>query len=606
MQRMIELLKILLSLSLSGTLLILVLILCKPLYRNRLSRQWQYYIWLVVVARLLLPFTPETSLVGNLFQSLDSAIVQISTSEQANSSLLPETDFSEDDLSSKNQANTTAKKSAELEKTLVQRVFETVTQNIWLICVLIWLMVAVGLLIRKVTIYQSFVKYINAGRVEVIDMRLWEQLGKLVEQAEIKRTVEVYTNNIISSPLLIGFLHPCIMLPSAELSDSDLENTILHELTHYKRWDMFYKWLIQITICFHWFNPFVYLMGREINRACEFSCDETIIRNFDKQAKRVYGDTLLNALKQGGQYKDSLTCVTLNENTEILKERLDAIMMFRRKSGFVICFTILLTTFLLCGFTYTGAYAIDNSQSTNETNNSDIVLESYSFFLIGGMTPAIKPTFKNNTSFEITEIAVDIDFLDRGGIVAYKVSRHTPVKSGESTSNSFLGLATGVDKIRLCIRSYTTREGKVYKIEDDKIFWYDLEVNLSTDSNSTDKKQLDTYKTILIDNSNMDNVLHFKSLKGYSYYAYGPYYAGKQGEGKNVLFNIKNGVDGSMLIATAKNEECLDGINNTLSMNSSYSGKMPIIVDEDGYYYVIIGAKKIKNLKGTIQIPIYE
>ena len=55
---MIELLKLLLSLSFSGTVLILILLLSRPLYRNRLSRQWQYYIWLIVVARMLLPFTP--------------------------------------------------------------------------------------------------------------------------------------------------------------------------------------------------------------------------------------------------------------------------------------------------------------------------------------------------------------------------------------------------------------------------------------------------------------------------------------------------------------------------------------------------------------------
>lgn len=36
---MIELLKLLLSLSLSGTLLILFLLLCKPLYKYRLSRR---------------------------------------------------------------------------------------------------------------------------------------------------------------------------------------------------------------------------------------------------------------------------------------------------------------------------------------------------------------------------------------------------------------------------------------------------------------------------------------------------------------------------------------------------------------------------------------
>ena len=74
---MIELLKLLLSLSFSGTVLILILLLSRPLYRNRLSRQWQYYIWLIVVARMLLPFTPEPSLTGSLFQASGSAVMQL-------------------------------------------------------------------------------------------------------------------------------------------------------------------------------------------------------------------------------------------------------------------------------------------------------------------------------------------------------------------------------------------------------------------------------------------------------------------------------------------------------------------------------------------------
>ena len=49
-----EILKIFLSLSLSGSLLILVLLLCRPLFKNKVSKSWQYYIWLVVIIRLLL------------------------------------------------------------------------------------------------------------------------------------------------------------------------------------------------------------------------------------------------------------------------------------------------------------------------------------------------------------------------------------------------------------------------------------------------------------------------------------------------------------------------------------------------------------------------
>lgn len=219
-----------------------------------------------------------------------------------------------------------------------QNILAVVLQNLWLG----WMVIALILFIRKITIYQGFVKYIRAGCKEVADIDLLERFGKLVEQNRVKTTVELYTNNLISSPLLIGFFRPCIVLPSTDLAPVDFEYTILHELTHYKRWDMFYKWLVQFSVCVHWFNPLVYLMGREVSRACELSCDEAVIRELDLQGRRAYGDTLLNAMGGGGSYKDSLASVTLNEGKELLKERLDAIMKFKKSSRLTVAISVML------------------------------------------------------------------------------------------------------------------------------------------------------------------------------------------------------------------------------------------------------------------------
>ena len=57
-------LKLFLSMSVSGSVFILILLLGKGFWRDKISRQWQYYIWLVVVLRLLLPFGPEATLFG--------------------------------------------------------------------------------------------------------------------------------------------------------------------------------------------------------------------------------------------------------------------------------------------------------------------------------------------------------------------------------------------------------------------------------------------------------------------------------------------------------------------------------------------------------------
>lgn len=218
-----EILKIVLSLSLSGALLILVLLLCKPLFRDRISKRWQYYIWLVVIARLLLPFTPETSPVGTLFQQVDHVIEQTDATPGQNIAPAPQPGA---DTAIKNDI--TPKNGVTDAAPTPQRLFTILIQNLWLV----WMVVALILIIRKITIYQGFVKYIKAGRAEVSDTAILDRLALIGEQAGVKRPVELYTNSLISSPLLLGFFRPCIVLPSTDLAPVDLEYTLLHELTH--------------------------------------------------------------------------------------------------------------------------------------------------------------------------------------------------------------------------------------------------------------------------------------------------------------------------------------------------------------------------------------
>ncbi|WRS27175.1 M56 family metallopeptidase [Oscillospiraceae bacterium MB08-C2-2] len=386
-----EFLKVFLSLSFSGTLLILILLLCKPLFRKKLSKSWQYYIWLIVIVRLLLPLTPDTSLVGNFFQKIDSAPAPtVFVPSEDLQQKTPSGDITiSSDVANETQSVPTARPSG--------NVLQIVPQKLWLI----WIIVAVALLMRKITVYQSFVNYLRAGQTELTDMEKWEQFGKLVAQSGVKAPVNIYTNSLISSPLLIGFFRPCIMLPTAELSKSDFEYTVLHELTHFKRRDLFYKWLVQLTICLHWFNPFVYLMSREINCACELSCDEAVVRSLDKDGRRAYGDTLLNAIGIGGSYKNAIASMTLTESKKLLQERLDSIMTFKKKSKIAVCASVFLAAFLLCGSAFAGAYT-----AKGDANGSVKKLLENTGRLSGGEIP--KSAEKIEISCDINNGGVDI------------------------------------------------------------------------------------------------------------------------------------------------------------------------------------------------------
>ncbi len=336
--------KMILSMSLSGALLILILFFGSWLLKGRLGRQWQYYIWLIAVMRLLIPFGPEASLMERVCQAADRTIVQVTwKARPAEQSLVEKSPRSSaekgEDSDTENReallddAGQTAIKADNTDFVLKSSSFlvegmELVKNYLWVM----WLTVAFGMLIRKITVYQSYIKYVTAGAERVCEISLLDRLAVTTEQAGISRPVELCVNPRVSSPMLVGYFHPCIVLPDLEIAETDFHYIVMHELTHYKRHDILYKWLVQVTVCLHWFNLLVYVMSREIDRACEFSCDEAVIAKMGYDHAKDYGKTLLNAMAVVGTVREPAATVTLSADKRLLKERLGAIMNCEKKS----------------------------------------------------------------------------------------------------------------------------------------------------------------------------------------------------------------------------------------------------------------------------------
>lgn len=351
-----------LSLSLSASVLMVFLFFCKPFIKDKLSRQWQYYIWLIVIARLLFPFAPDENILDKTFEAIGNAYYGEEIQPYGNNS--DSTSLPIDNISEKSFDNFLTVADAHP----LQEAFWLLVENIWLV----WLGIALILFIRKVIVYKSFIRYVRAGMEPVSNVSLLDQVALIGNKIGVGRSCEICVNPLISSPLLIGFFRPCIVIPSTKISEKSFYYTVLHELTHYRRCDMFYKWLVQITICLHWFNPLVYLMEKEITKACEFSCDEVVITKAGVHHIRDYGNTLLETMALVGQYKEILASVTLSENKKILKERLGAVMEYKHKSKTIVCVTLVLTLILLVGATTVGAYTKTNQVTPSPSNNKSI------------------------------------------------------------------------------------------------------------------------------------------------------------------------------------------------------------------------------------------
>lgn len=340
---MAEYLKVPASLSLSGSLVILVLLLCGPLLRGRVSRRWQYYVWLVAVFRLLLPLSPEASPIGTLFREPEAP-----PAVQAASPYAAETVPA--------RAETAPKPLPPAQPSVPppDRAFDGIPPAEAL--ALAWLGGALVLMVWRVSAYLHFLRCLRAGRREVSDPALLDLLARTGEELKVRRPVELWENPLAASPMLLGLFRPRIVLPSAAVSEADFRCTALHELTHYRRRDLLYKWLVQLTVCLHWWNPLVWVMAREIDRACELACDEAVLRRLKPEERLSYGDALLRALESGGGYRAARGSVSLGESAELLKERLSAIMNFKKPSRWTALLSLVLAAALTTGAAAAGAY----------------------------------------------------------------------------------------------------------------------------------------------------------------------------------------------------------------------------------------------------------
>ncbi len=117
------------------------------------------------------------------------------------------------------------------------------------------------------------------------------------KQLHIRRNIELFENPLIGVPILCGFLKPRVIVPKMKLSEEGWRHVFLHELTHLKRWDLWLKSLALLANGLHWFNPLSYFLFRNIHKACELSCDESVTKDMQACQRKAYGMTILKVLE---------------------------------------------------------------------------------------------------------------------------------------------------------------------------------------------------------------------------------------------------------------------------------------------------------------------
>ena len=145
------------------------------------------------------------------------------------------------------------------------------------------------------------------------------------QNLNINKNILLFENKIVSSPMLVGILNPRIILPKKQINIADLELILTHELIHFKRKDLITKLILLFINTLNFFNPLIYLLIKDIDKWCEYSCDEKIIKIFNKNNKKNYCIAILNSLNPNKNNNIHFS-TTFACNKHHLKRRLENIM----------------------------------------------------------------------------------------------------------------------------------------------------------------------------------------------------------------------------------------------------------------------------------------
>ncbi|MDR0952402.1 MAG: M56 family metallopeptidase [Oscillospiraceae bacterium] len=334
----VETLRTILTMSIAGGAITLVLLALRPLIKDRLPKAFQYYVWVALVAVLLVPF----SRIVVLPEAIETPIIAESVSRY----IAAPRDLSGGLEPQQPNFGVPVESGGQVERTVTpRRAVETAD--------LLWLLYPLGAAVflgYNLAGYLAFVRKLKKSAAPASEREL-ELLRKLAGKRKAPRLAH---SALAPTPLLTGLLLPVIYLPERVYSDARLRNILLHELSHLRRGDIFIKWLAVVAGAVHWFNPLVYLARRELDKSCELACDELVIKGFDLDGRQDYGDTLIAAASER-RLPSAVLSTTLGEEKKQLKERLRSIMKHKKFSKFAIIVSIIILMGVVLGAAALGA-----------------------------------------------------------------------------------------------------------------------------------------------------------------------------------------------------------------------------------------------------------
>ena len=183
------------------------------------------------------------------------------------------------------------------------------------------------------------------------------------------RGVPIRRCDRIRSPLTYGLIRPVVLLPKGvDCDQEEVGYILLHEGTHIRHGDAWWKLFLAAALCVHWFNPLVWCMYVWANRDLERCCDESVVRRCGLEARSEYALTLLKWEERRG----GLLPLCSNLGTPILKERVIFIMKLKKQSAAALALAAVLVLGTTAAFATSPAPETENQGRVSQDIQSPI------------------------------------------------------------------------------------------------------------------------------------------------------------------------------------------------------------------------------------------
>ena len=263
--------------SLIGSIIVLMILIIKGMFRNKLNFTFRYYIWLILIIKFIIPIGPQSPLnISNLNNNFhaQTQITQITQITQTNSS----TELKVSDL----WASKLISKLPPLNKDVIINTISiplTPKLNIEGAFCFIWLFGLV-LLIGKLVIGYKRLNNIIRYSFKNVNITHKNILNECMKDMNIRTDVELTYSDKLSSPSLCGLFSPKILIPvsvATNICDEEFKYIIIHELIHLKSKDLIINWTATLLSMIYWFNPILLYGFYKMRQDCEICCDGQVI-----------------------------------------------------------------------------------------------------------------------------------------------------------------------------------------------------------------------------------------------------------------------------------------------------------------------------------------